>query len=377
MRFTLRPSRSLLTGIVALGAVALLSSEAVVLRAAATPGARTGVTEASVERTANGFVVSWETGVGRRVRAILWGTNPEQIDQTLVASVPKDQTSVTVADPSPGKRPYFALVTDDGRRTVVAERRIALAGDANFRDLGGYETTDGRRVRWGQIYRSGALDKLTDADLAIVQSLGVKLVCDLRSPSEAQAAPDKVIPGVETVSIPMFDRSVDPQAIREAVLGGDVSVLGTPGSMLVAGNRKFVTDFTDEFAQVMDRLMDRDYRPTTVHCSGGKDRAGLLSAIVLLTLGVPQETVMEDYLLSNTYRAAENAQTLTRLQALLDPNGIEVIKSLIEVRPEYLQAALDEMKEEYGSLDAYLRKGLGITTAERKRFQQQMLERPG
>jgi protein-tyrosine phosphatase len=125
----------------------------------------------------------------------------------------------------------------------------------------------------------------------------------------------------------------------------------------------------------MDRLMDPDYRPATVHCSGGKDRAGLLSAIVLLTLGVPQETVMKDYLLSNTYRAAENAQTLTRLQALLDPQGIEVIKSLIEVRPEYLQAALDQMKQEYGSIDAYLRKGLGITKAEQKRFQRQMLER--
>jgi protein-tyrosine phosphatase len=373
MRFAVRRSGSLSASLVALGFVALLSTAAVPPALAAS-GGRGGVAEASVERTSDGLVVSWETRKGR-VREIEWGEDPAQVDRPLVASVPKGQTSVTVADPSPGTRPYVALVTDDGRRTVVAERRIPLTGDANFRDLGGYETADGRRVRWGQIYRSGALDKLTDADLATLQSLDVKLVCDLRSPTEVQAAPDKAIPGAESVAIPMFDRSVDPQAIREAVLAGDVAALGTPGSLLVEGNRKFVTDFTDDFAQVMERVMDPDYRPATVHCSGGKDRAGLTSALVLLTLGVPRETVIQDYLLSNTYRGPENAQTVERLQAILDPQEVEVVKSLIEVRPEYLQAAFDTMEEEYGSVDAYLRKGLGISNAERKRFQQQMLER--
>ncbi len=364
--------------LLALGIAGLLGTGSGVTAAAASsaPTARVEVGDATVERTPTGLVISWATSGNGRVRAIRWGIDPRHIDEPLVASVPKGSDSVTVDDPSPGARPYFALVGDGGSRTVVAERRIALEGSPNFRDLGGYETTDGRRVRWGQIYRSGALDELTDTDLATLESLGVKLVCDLRSPTEVEAAPDRALPGAAALSIPVFDKSVDPQAVREAVLAGDVSTLGAPGELLLEGSRAFITDFSPEFEQMMSRLMDRKYRPALVHCSGGKDRAGLASAIVLLTLGVPEKTVMEDYLLSNTYRAEENAGAITQLQALLDPQELEVVRALIEVRPEYLQTSIDTMKDEYGSVDRYLRKGLGISKAERKRFQDQMLESP-
>jgi protein-tyrosine phosphatase len=84
--------------------------------------------------------------------------------------------------------------------------------------------------------------------------------------------------------------------------------------------------------------------------------------------------LMQDYLFSNTYRAAENERAITGVSALLDNEGVEVIKSLVEVRPEYLQASLDTMRKRYGSIDAYLRKGLGISNAERARFQRQMLD---
>jgi protein-tyrosine phosphatase len=333
------------------------------------------ITDAAAERADSGeYAITWATAPGARVTSIRWGGSPDEIDEVLVPSVPKGTAEVLVDDPSPGSRPYFELRTADGARRVVAERRIPLEGAPNFRDLGGYETGDGRIVKWGRIYRSGELAELTDADLATLDELDIKLVCDLRSEGEVAIGPDRLPAGTETVRIPITDDSQDPVAIREAVLAGDVSMLGEPGELLTEGNESFVADFSDAYTTLMERVMDPASQPTNLHCTAGKDRAGLGAALVLLTLGVPEETVMEDFLLSNEYRAEENAKTLQTLSALLDPSELEVMRSLLEVREEYLQAALDTMEEEYGSVDGYLRKGLGITPRERARFQKLMLE---
>ena len=337
--------------------------------------AASGVTDATVERTApDQLTISWQTPPGTRVTKVLWGNQPTGITTPLDTQLDAGTDQVVVTDPSPGTRPYFALVTSDGDKTVVAERRLPLEGESNFRDLGGYRTADGRTVKWGRIYRSGSLDALTDADLAYLDGLGIKLVCDLRAPSEITIEPDRLPAGAQTVNIPLVDRSVDPVAVREAVLAGDVSSLGKPGELLVKGTRKFVTDFSGELRQLMQRVMDRRFRPANLHCTSGKDRAGVAAAIVLLTLGVPQKTVMRDYLLSNKYRAAENERTLATLRALLDPSELEVMKAILDVRPEYLQAAFDAMKQKYGSIDGYIRKGLGISDRARARFQDQMLD---
>ncbi|HEY8218288.1 MAG TPA: tyrosine-protein phosphatase [Acidimicrobiia bacterium] len=360
------------------GAVVVAGLCAIVALSAPVPLAsaanRSAVVDAAVERTSTGgLTISWKASQGARVTRVLWSNDPDHVTDVLVASVPADAHEVTVDDPSPGKRPYVALVGTDGSRTIVAERRIALVGEPNFRDLGGYRTKDGRTVRWGQLYRSGDLADLTDADLATVEGLGIKLVCDLRAPSEIQLDPDRAPGGAQTISIPVTDESQDPVKVREQVLAGDVSSLGAPGELLTEAGKAFPTKYAREYSKVMARLMDARYRPALVHCSAGKDRAGLAAALVLLTLGVPEKTVMKDYLLSNTYRAAENERAFTGVQALLDPEGVEVIRSLVEVRPQYLQASLDTIKKQYGSIDAYLRKGLGISDAARARFQRQLL----
>jgi len=358
-------------------AVALATTTAVAVPAGAAAKDRAEITDAEVTRTDTGQLeIAWTTAPGARVTEITWGTDPESTDEVLVAEVEKGAEEVVVADPSPGARPYFALTTADGAQRIVAERRIALDGEPNFRDLGGYETADGRVVKWGRIYRSGELAKLTDADLATVEGLDIKLVCDLRSPGEVTIGPDRLPAGAESVAIPITDDSQDPVAIRNAVLAGDVSSLGAPGELLTEGNAQFVTEHTDDYAALMERVMDPAAQPANLHCTAGKDRAGLGAALVLLTLGVPEKTVMEDFLLSNEYRAASNEKTLSQLSALLDPSEIEVMRGILEVRPEYLQAALDAMDEEYGSVDGYLRKGLGITPKERARFQKLMLDDP-
>ena len=162
------------------------------VRRRATAGSATtvaaGFTEASVEREADGsLTLAWQLDGEATPVDVLWGTDPDAIDEELTTV--DGATTVTVDDPAPGGRAYFRLETPEGGVTV-AERRIALEGTPNFRDLGGYETVDGRHVRWGQVFRSGALVDLTPADLATVDALGIQLVCDLRSDSEVETDPD-------------------------------------------------------------------------------------------------------------------------------------------------------------------------------------------
>jgi protein-tyrosine phosphatase len=333
-------------------------------------------TSASVGRGATGSLeIEWRLDGSDGPVEVLWGTDPAAITQPLTTV--EGATSATVDDPAPGARAYFRLVSGDAA-IHVAERRVVLEGVPNFRDLGGYEAEDGRRVKWGQVFRSGALHDLTEADLAVVDAIGIKLVCDLRSDSEVEEEPD---PDVATsLRIAVNDEAVDVQAITDAILAGDLGQLSP--TLLLEGMPKIATDFTDGWRTLVDRLADESNRPTNLHCTAGKDRAGWASAMVLRTLGVPEETVMEDYLLSNTYLAASNEKTIAQVRTIVagvqkvpeDEVDMTNLVALLDVRAEYLQAAFDAVDEEFGSFDAYLTEGLGLTDAEIAAFRDSMLE---
>lgn len=339
-----------------------------------------GVRTADVERLEDGRLrLTWERSEPGPVD-ISWGIDPDAPD-TPLETVAADE--LVIDDPSEDGRAYFRISTSAGAVTV-AERQIPLEGHANFRDLGGYETEDGRRVRWGRLYRSGELGELTDADIAhLTDVLGIRLVCDLRSPGEVAELADPVLDGADQIEIPIHDTSVDPVALEEAIIAGDLSVVDP--QLLVNGNRSFVSDFTTEYAMLLDRVMDPNSWPTNLHCTAGKDRAGWGSALILLALGVPEETVMEDYLLSATYRAEENEATIEQVRSVvaavrgippteLPDEELDGLRALLDVRPEFLGAAFDQIRAEYGDVATYLSEGLGVTTDELADFRDAMLE---
>ncbi len=177
-----------------------------------------------------------------------------------------------------------------------------------------------------------------------------------------------------------MDEAVDVQALTDQILRGDLS--GISPQLLLDGMPRIATEFDDLWAGMMRRIADPVNRPTNVHCSAGKDRAGWASALVLRTLGVPEETVMEDYLLSNEYLAEYNAERLAQVRTLVAGiNGVPEedvdltdLEALLTVRAEYLQAAFDAVDEQYGSFDAYLTEGLGLTEAEIDAFRDSLLE---
>jgi protein-tyrosine phosphatase len=334
-------------------------------------------TDAEVVREDDGsLTLSWAIDGGAGPVTVSWGTDPDAIDQT--ATTVEDASTVTVDDPAPGGRAYFRLESGGGGITV-AERRIPLEGGPNFRDLGGYVTEDGRRVRWGQVFRSGALVDLTPADLETVDRLGISLVCDLRSDSEVEAEPDPDI-GAEALRLAVTDESTDVQAITDAVLAGDLDSISP--DLLLEGMPVIATEFPESWSSLIERLSDEASRPTNVHCTAGKDRAGWASALVLRALGVPEETVMEDYLLSNDLLAESNAATIAQVRTIVagvqgvpeDQVDMSNLEALLDVRPEYLQAAFDAVDEQYGDFETYLTDGLGLSEETLTAFRDGLLE---
>lgn len=245
---------------------------------------------------------------------------------------------------------------------AVTGRFVPLAGAPNFRDLGGYATADGRRVRWGQVYRSGALSHLTDDDLALVTALGLRLVCDLRSAEEVAESPDRLPVHdppvyVHLPATPVDSKATQRQRLRAVLL--DRPRLHT--LLLEFYTITMIDDNAGLYREVFERLADPDNLPAVIHCTAGKDRAGMVSAMLLLALGVPEETVIADYTQSN--RFYDHFERITQrsvrpLRAL----GVSVsdLYPLLIAHPDTLRAALAYLRERYGSVEAYLRDKAGI-----------------
>ncbi len=258
----------------------------------------------------------------------------------------------------------------------VKKRHLALEGAPNFRDLGGYATSDGRTVKWGELYRSDNLASLTDADLATVSGLGVELVCDFRAASEKQSEPDR-LPATdppEVAALEIGAESFIVKGLRERIQSGDTEGLDLRG-MLIEGNRQFATTFAPQYAAMFERITKPGNLPALVHCTAGKDRAGFAAAMILSVLGVPRETVMEDFLLTNHYTAAATEKRLLMIEVFsLFRADSEALRPLFGVEPAYLEAAFDAIDAKYGDFDTYRRDALGLDDAELEAFRTLALE---
>lgn len=190
---------------------------------------------------------------------------------------------------------------------------------------------------------------------------------DYRTDAEVKALPDPVIPGIQNIRTDAGNAGSTADLtsmISSSQMKDEASAV-----QMMAGFNKQMVDSPKFYVQLMELLNDPSHIGLLLHCTAGKDRTGLGSAIILLALGVDEKTVMEDYLLSNVYRAEANKKTIEALKAQVqDENVIAAVTALMGVQKEFLGAAIDEMKAKYGSIDAFLEKGLGITKAERAKL---------
>lgn len=242
-----------------------------------------------------------------------------------------------------------------------------LRGAPNARDLGGLTGADGRRVRAGVLVRAPALGRLTDQDVALLGGLGLVDVIDLRHPNEiALAPPDRLPAGLTATHLPVFDPDDEVFTFVAAVmLGQQVPQrpdVGDPVAAMTGVYRWFVTSAAARagFGRAVRRIGTAGGQPVLFHCSAGKDRTGWLAAVLLTALGVDRATVTADYLRTNADAREVTEKVIGALAARrgLDP---ATVRPVLAAAPEYLDAAYDEVKREYGSFDGYLGEGLGLT----------------
>ncbi|MFB7439721.1 MULTISPECIES: tyrosine-protein phosphatase [Streptomyces] len=254
-----------------------------------------------------------------------------------------------------------------------------LAGVRNFRDVGGLPTVDGRRVRYGRLFRSGHLAHATEGDAAFLSSLGLHTIFDFRNAADQKLeGPDVELPGVRNVNLPLTDPA-DGSEFWKMVRDGDVEQLrghlgdGKAANRMIGSYRTIVKERTAEHSHVLHALAE-DSVPALMHCAAGKDRAGLSIAVTLLALDVERDAIVADYLESNATHRRYKVRRNGSSEAAHSPEVMELLSPLFDARAEYLTAAFETIEETWGGIDAYLERGLGVTPEQRERLRERLLD---
>ena len=264
--------------------------------------------------------------------------------------------------------PMGAPLGDAGRPRSSARpgASLSLASVPNLRDIGGWSTRDGGRVVSGALYRSTDLSRLTGPDVPALAGLGIRSVFDLRTTAEQASAPDILPAGAEyhpldvladsTMAVPadLMVLLADPPAATAALTGDRVT------SLFDSAYREIIAlpSARTAYRALFTDLAVADRRPALVHCTTGKDRTGWAAAALLMLLGVPDEEVLAEYLLTNDLLLPALAPMFDQFrEAGGDP---AVLRPVFGVDPAYLAAGLDEMHDRFGSIEGYFSDGLGL-----------------
>jgi protein-tyrosine phosphatase len=297
-----------------------------------------------------GLVVRWRLE-GTGAVNIGMGSTPFGTDHSHVMRVEPTSGLARLTDLPPGRHFVSVSPCAGGVAVVAAERRLRFEGVLNFRDLGGYPTADGKRVRWGQVYRSDGLHQMTTADLLMFESIGIRVVYDLRGSAERSMSPNPVESVViEVVSQPAGQES--PRLVRGSTKLDAEQMLRDVYIGMLANS-------APRFGQLFTALAASEGLPAVFHCAAGKDRTGMSAALLLTALGVDRDTVLDDYELTARWRAVDATQDLFRL---LVAAGIpeEAVAGLLGTPRWALSNALDVLDETYGGIGAFLRGPAGM-----------------
>ena len=264
-----------------------------------------------------------------------------------------DQKPVSFAD-------SLALSLGTDTTLLVPGRHVDLEGVVNFRDLGGIQTDSGKSLVWGKIYRSGKLSGLTESDFLTLDSLGIRSVVDFRSQGEVQSEPDSFGDGVSYYHLPIGDDNW--------TTGDFMSTLAripadSIEEMMVSLYSRIPLEWSEQYKAFFRIISDTSNLPLVFHCTAGKDRTGMASAMLLTILGIEDEIVRNEYELSNYYRFEENQSYLT----MMEQSGIslEIARGLMGVKGKYLDAVFGEISEQHGSLEEYFSTALELSEEEK------------
>lgn len=326
-----------------------------------------------IERTEKDrVVISWKNPKNDISVRIYMNTSPFFSDDQppAVESIKGGRAEISGLDP--GHRYYFRLISDGLFEIIISERLVQMEGTVNFRDLGGYETEDGRRIKWGQIFRSDSLARLTDFDRTLIKRMGIRTVYDFRTRSEVKKSPDRLPHdgSIKYVNVPIKHGEFDFVKAIERIKEGDDTWM--TDDFMVKGYITNIAEFHGTWGSLFNQLNDRTNRPTVFHCTGGKDRAGTFAALILLALGVPKETVIYDHQLSNRYIS----KILDAIYSRIESYGVDPLKlaPYFQAPLDCIEALLDHISSNYGGVNNYLTSKAGLTREGLDKLRDELLE---
>lgn len=247
-----------------------------------------------------------------------------------------------------------------------------LEGGINFRELGGNTAADGRRIKRGWLYRSGSLDSLTPKDCDFLSKVPVAHILDYRDADEVAAKPDVLWHGVQYHHAPANPLSHEVSANLEQLTQQTIDAFDPETSMLELYRR---LPFNNPAYQQLANLLSQPNGGAIVqHCAVGKDRTGIGSALVLFALGADRNTVLEDYLLTETTLAPFRAHILNKMSIKLNDKALEKFGYVLSVREAFMDTALKSIDALYGSTDVWLEKEYGLTAELRQNLRDRYLE---
>lgn len=250
------------------------------------------------------------------------------------------------------------------------EKAIKIKKVHNFRAVGNIKNSEGRSLKEGTFYRSAHLHKLKNKSFDQLEKLGIKEIIDLRNSKEILDKPDKLPNGITYKKYSAFEDEGDQLSqARKLVLKGKVNASDADKRM-IDFYREYVTENPATIKTIINEILESK-EPVLYHCTAGKDRTGIITALILTILKFDKETIYNEYLLSNNFRKGlvEKRMSLANNLHFLYPKmDLQVLEKLSWVEKTYLDAAFDEINKKYGSTDAYIQQVLGISEAKREEY---------
>jgi protein-tyrosine phosphatase len=358
----MKPSSRLSRGVAVLAAATVTAAAAGTASAAAKPTAALPSSPIAAHRNAFGASpftsASVAAGVTSGTLAVTWSA-PHSLGRVAVFAGSNSKTQPHLVGAGSGNGSltvtaaygdWIRLVPASDSPLVLSVRDLGLASDPNLRDAGGYRSSDGQWVRMGAVYRSQALS-LTSSDLAAVNALGISDDYDLRTTAEIAQSPDVVPAGATYTNLDVMSGiSLTPSLTSASAAQQYMQEI----------EQYFVTNATARtgFGQLLTGVANSK-GAVVFHCTAGKDRTGWATAVLLTLLGVPQSTVMQDYLLSNKYYF-DSPAVQAELKAMPSAEAA-VYAPMLEVQASYLEAGFAQVTASYGSMYTYAVRGLGVS----------------
>lgn len=321
-----------------------------------------------VSRIKNAYEITITIEIKNPKLYITYTPHKNILEDEFICNI-KGNTAI-VSDNAIRGRPYFVVKSDDTEDLVVATRTVEVEGVDNFREQGGYLTNTGKTVKWGRFFRGGPLSSLSEIEneKEYIDGLGFNKIFDYRDNGERLNSPDYVPENTELVAIPAFSDMED--KINLTALGSMDKVVGRiktqkNADKIVDGLKSIYAILPFQNTAYKEMFKALDSEDTSIifqHCSAGKDRTGIGCALLLLALGVDEETVVADYCLSSVYREKLNEKYISALSSLVNNQpAINCFRRILSVEEGFIKTTFDAILSKYNSYEEFFEKEYDIT----------------